>query len=62
MPEIQRLENGMHYIMVPTEIVDSFFVNGSKRAICEISDLKFHCAFIAKKRRWVFNKFGSKYL
>jgi Bacteriocin-protection, YdeI or OmpD-Associated/Domain of unknown function (DUF1905) len=59
MTEIQRFESGMHYILVPTEIVESYVSKGSKRAICDISDQKFHCAFMPKKEGGFFINLGQ---
>jgi hypothetical protein len=44
---IEKMANGMHYFMVDEAIVRNYMP--SKRAICTIETVQFHCAFMPKK-------------
>jgi Bacteriocin-protection, YdeI or OmpD-Associated/Domain of unknown function (DUF1905) len=60
MSEVLKFESGMHYVMVENHIVDAFAIKGSKRAICNIKNTEFHCAFMPKKEGGFFINLGSK--
>jgi hypothetical protein len=59
MNKIEKFSNGMHYVMVDENIVKSFIIKGSKRAICSIDSENFHCAFMPKKEGGYFVNLGS---
>jgi Bacteriocin-protection, YdeI or OmpD-Associated/Domain of unknown function (DUF1905) len=59
MNKIEKFSNGMHYVMVDENIVNSFLTKGSKRAICTIDSENFHCAFMPKKEGGYFINLGS---
>jgi Bacteriocin-protection, YdeI or OmpD-Associated/Domain of unknown function (DUF1905) len=59
MNKIEKFSNGMHYVMVDENIVKSFIIKGSKRAICSIDSENFHCAFMPKKEGGYFINLGS---
>jgi Cysteine-rich CPCC/Bacteriocin-protection, YdeI or OmpD-Associated/Domain of unknown function (DUF1905) len=59
MNKILKFNNGMHYVMVEQEIVTSFLSKNSKRAICNIGSLSFHCAFMPKKEGGYFINLGA---
>jgi hypothetical protein len=59
MNKIEKFSNGMHYVMVDENIVGSFTLKGSKRAICVIDSEHFHCAFMPKKEGGYFINLGS---
>ena len=59
MNKIEKYSNGMHYVMVDENIVNSFLTKGLKRAICTIGSENFHCAFMPKKEGGYFINLGS---
>jgi hypothetical protein len=59
MNKIEKFSNGMHYVMVDENMVNSFLTKGSKRAICMIGSKNFHCAFMPKKEGGYFINLGS---
>ncbi|MGB8192478.1 MAG: YdeI/OmpD-associated family protein [Chitinophagaceae bacterium] len=46
---IEKLSNGMHFLMVPDSIANSFTKAGHKRVICTINDCSFHVALMPRK-------------
>jgi hypothetical protein len=50
MSKIEKFSNGMHYVLVDENIVSTFTLKDSKRAICTIGSEAFHCAFMPKKK------------
>jgi hypothetical protein len=59
MNKIEKFSNGMHFVIVDENIVNSFLTKGSKRAICTIDSENFHCAFMPKKEGGYFINLGS---
>jgi Bacteriocin-protection, YdeI or OmpD-Associated/Domain of unknown function (DUF1905) len=58
---LEKLSNGMHYILLDDIIVASLTKQNNKRAICKINDsLEFHCAIMSKKEGGHFIVIGSK--
>ncbi len=60
MYRIHKFDNGMHYIPIEDKIVDSFHTQCSKRAICTLNNIPFHCAFMPQKGGGFFIYIGSK--
>jgi hypothetical protein len=60
MNKLEKFDNGMHYIFVEENVVNTFINQGSKRAICTIKNHDFHCAFMPKREGGYFINIGSK--
>jgi Bacteriocin-protection, YdeI or OmpD-Associated/Domain of unknown function (DUF1905) len=60
MAIIQKFDNGMHYVMVDTEIVQSFLEKGTKRVLCTIGEEILHCALLPIKEGGHYICLGSK--
>jgi hypothetical protein len=57
--KLDKFSSGMHYIMVDSNIVDTFKNIDNKRAICRLNDqVEFHCAFMPKKEGGHFVNIG----
>jgi Bacteriocin-protection, YdeI or OmpD-Associated/Domain of unknown function (DUF1905) len=59
MSKIEKFSNGMHYVLVDENIVSTFTLKDSKRAICTIGSEAFHCAFMPKKEGGHFINLGT---
>jgi ABC-type lipoprotein release transport system permease subunit len=57
---IQKFDSGMHYVLIPDDVLQPFLEKGVKRAIATIQNHDFHCAFMAKKEGGYFINIGSK--
>ncbi len=58
---LEKLSNGMHYIMLSSNTVAALTKQGNKRAICKVNNsLAFHCAVMPKKEGGHFIMIGSK--
>jgi Bacteriocin-protection, YdeI or OmpD-Associated/Domain of unknown function (DUF1905) len=60
MYTIEKFDGGMHYFLVPESIVKKF--EPSKRALCYINGIEFHCAFMKKKEGGYFVNIGNSIL
>ncbi len=57
---LEKFSNGMHYIFVDNNIIDTFRNIGNKRAVCRLNDqIEFHCAFMPKKEGGHFVNIGA---
>jgi Bacteriocin-protection, YdeI or OmpD-Associated/Domain of unknown function (DUF1905) len=57
---LEKFDSGMHYVIVPETLIQSFLEKGMKRAIGIIENEAFHCAFMPKKEGGYFINIGSK--
>jgi hypothetical protein len=58
---LEKLSNGMHHIMLDSEVVSVLTKNDNKRVICKINNsLTFHCAIMTRKTGGHFIVIGSK--
>jgi hypothetical protein len=60
MKKLKKFDNGMHYLEVEDEIVQSFLGKNSKRALATIGTFSFHCAFMRMKEGAYYIIIGSK--
>lgn len=58
--KLDKFDSGMHYVFIEENIVKPFLEKGTKRAICTIENVDFHCAFMPKKEGSFFVNIGSK--
>jgi hypothetical protein len=58
--KLKKLDNGMYYLEVEDEIVQSFLEKNSKRALATIGTFSFHCAFMRFKDGGHYIMIGSK--
>jgi Domain of unknown function (DUF1905) len=58
---LEKLSNGMHYIMLSDAALKLITKGDNKRAICKINNsLAFHCAVMPRKNGGHFIVIGSK--
>jgi Bacteriocin-protection, YdeI or OmpD-Associated/Domain of unknown function (DUF1905) len=58
--KLEKFDSGMHFVLIPTDLVIPFIENGIKRVICRLNDsVDFHCALMPKKEGGYFINIGS---
>jgi Bacteriocin-protection, YdeI or OmpD-Associated/Domain of unknown function (DUF1905) len=60
---IEKFSSGMHYVLIPMDLVAPFTEKGIKRVICRLNDsVEFHCALLTKKESGHFINIGASIL
>jgi hypothetical protein len=58
--KLEKFASGMHFVLIPNDLVTPFLEKGIKRVICRLNDgVEFHCAILSKKEGDFFINIGS---